>query len=277
MSPPAVPRISRATGVPKISVPRRSSALGPVGVREHGGEQAGTPATPISRRPKGQPSPRSGSSVWTERTSIDAATKTAAGALKIRSRGGGAISGRGLGLNAEPIGCQSQALLNNHDPVWHAGWPSRLVNLYRAEVAAMPASQTDAIGAGPSDRLAVPARCPGPDRPARRARRTFQSGYGGARYATAPAQTGSTRDANGNRLIVNGIIQAGASCLFQRQSGGVSSSLFRRRRVRQRRHDHRRLHRHRQQPERRGSGQPQHRHRQLHARPTPATSTPARP
>ena len=31
----------------------------------------------------------------------------------------------------------------------------------------------------------------------------FQNGYGGARYTTARPTTGSTRDANGNRLIVN--------------------------------------------------------------------------
>lgn len=50
----------------------------------------------------------------------------------------------------------------------------------------------------------------------------FQSGYGGARSATSSAQTGSTRDANGNRLIVNGLIQAGASS-YSSTSGGVSS------------------------------------------------------
>lgn len=51
----------------------------------------------------------------------------------------------------------------------------------------------------------------------------FQAGYGGARYTTARAQTGSTRDANGNRLIVNGLIQSGASA-YSSASGGVSSS-----------------------------------------------------
>lgn len=51
----------------------------------------------------------------------------------------------------------------------------------------------------------------------------FQAGYGGARYATATPQTGSTRDANGNRLVVNGIIQAGASA-YSTASGGVSGS-----------------------------------------------------
>lgn len=50
----------------------------------------------------------------------------------------------------------------------------------------------------------------------------FQAGYGGSRYTTAQPQTGSTRDANGNRLIVNGIIQTGASA-YSSASGGVSS------------------------------------------------------
>ncbi|WGM30344.1 holdfast anchoring protein HfaA [Brevundimonas sp. NIBR11] len=52
---------------------------------------------------------------------------------------------------------------------------------------------------------------------------TFQNGYGGARQSVATAQTGSTRDQNGNRLIVDGIIQAGAST-YSRQSGGVSQT-----------------------------------------------------
>ena len=52
---------------------------------------------------------------------------------------------------------------------------------------------------------------------------SFQSGYGGARQSVSSAQTGSTRDANGNRLVVDGIIQAGAST-YSRQSGGVSNS-----------------------------------------------------
>ncbi len=52
---------------------------------------------------------------------------------------------------------------------------------------------------------------------------TFQSGYGGARQSVSAAQTGSTRDQNGNRLIVDGIIQAGAST-YSRQSGGVSQT-----------------------------------------------------
>lgn len=52
----------------------------------------------------------------------------------------------------------------------------------------------------------------------------YQAGYGASRYTTARPQTGSTRDANGNRLIVNGIIQAGASS-YGSASGGVSSSF----------------------------------------------------
>lgn len=52
---------------------------------------------------------------------------------------------------------------------------------------------------------------------------SLQAGYGGSRYTTARPQTGSTRDENGNRLIVNGIIQSGASA-YSSQSGGVSSS-----------------------------------------------------
>ncbi len=51
----------------------------------------------------------------------------------------------------------------------------------------------------------------------------YQAGYGNARYATSQNATGSTRDANGNRIIVDGIIQSGASS-YTRQSGGVSSS-----------------------------------------------------
>lgn len=51
----------------------------------------------------------------------------------------------------------------------------------------------------------------------------YQAGYGGSRYTTARPQTGSTRDANGNRLIVDGIIQSGASA-YSSVSGGVSSS-----------------------------------------------------
>lgn len=51
----------------------------------------------------------------------------------------------------------------------------------------------------------------------------FQNGYNGARRSVATPQTGSTRDQNGNRLIVDGIIQPGASS-YSRQSGGVSNS-----------------------------------------------------
>lgn len=53
---------------------------------------------------------------------------------------------------------------------------------------------------------------------------TYQAGYGASRYTTARPQTGSTRDANGNRLIVNGVIQAGASS-YASATGGVSSSF----------------------------------------------------
>ena len=53
---------------------------------------------------------------------------------------------------------------------------------------------------------------------------TYQAGYGAARYTTARPQTGSTRDANGNRLIIDGVIQAGAST-YSSVSGGVSSSF----------------------------------------------------
>lgn len=51
----------------------------------------------------------------------------------------------------------------------------------------------------------------------------FQQGYGAARHATTAATTGSTRDANGNRLIVNGVIQSGASS-YSSQSGGAASA-----------------------------------------------------
>jgi holdfast attachment protein HfaA len=50
----------------------------------------------------------------------------------------------------------------------------------------------------------------------------FQAGYGGSRYTTAQNATGSTRDANGNRLIVDGIIQAVASS-YSSSSAGVSA------------------------------------------------------
>ena len=55
----------------------------------------------------------------------------------------------------------------------------------------------------------------------------FQSGYAASRYTTSRAATGSTRDANGNRLVVNGIIQSGASSYSSSQSGvssGTASS-----------------------------------------------------
>lgn len=50
----------------------------------------------------------------------------------------------------------------------------------------------------------------------------FQAGYGASRYTTAQPSSGSTRDTNGNRLIVNGIIQSGASS-YSSSSAGVSS------------------------------------------------------
>src|SRR5690606_38194868 len=53
---------------------------------------------------------------------------------------------------------------------------------------------------------------------------SYQAGYGASRYTTARPQTGSTRDQNGNRLIVNGIIQSGANT-YSSASGGVSSSF----------------------------------------------------
>ena len=52
---------------------------------------------------------------------------------------------------------------------------------------------------------------------------SLQAGYGGARYTTSQPATGSTRDANGNRLIVNGIIQSGAST-YSNSQGGVASA-----------------------------------------------------
>lgn len=52
---------------------------------------------------------------------------------------------------------------------------------------------------------------------------SFQQGYGGARNATSTQTTGSTRDANGNRLIIDGIIQSGASS-YSRESGGAASA-----------------------------------------------------
>jgi len=52
---------------------------------------------------------------------------------------------------------------------------------------------------------------------------SFQAGYGNARYAVTQPSTGSTRDANGNRLIVNGIIQSGASSYSSASSGASSA------------------------------------------------------
>lgn len=51
----------------------------------------------------------------------------------------------------------------------------------------------------------------------------FQAGYGAARYTTARPVTGSTRDANGNRLVVDGLIQTGASS-YSSSSGGVATA-----------------------------------------------------
>lgn len=52
----------------------------------------------------------------------------------------------------------------------------------------------------------------------------LQAGYAGSRYSTATSASGSTRDSNGNRLIVDGIIQSGASSYHQSSSGVSSSS-----------------------------------------------------
>jgi len=51
----------------------------------------------------------------------------------------------------------------------------------------------------------------------------LQAGYGGARYTTSRQAAGTTRDANGNRLIVDGLTQTGASA-YSNVSGGVSYS-----------------------------------------------------
>lgn len=53
---------------------------------------------------------------------------------------------------------------------------------------------------------------------------SFQQGYGGARGATSTQTTGSTRDVNGNRLIVDGIIQSGASS-YSRETGGAATAF----------------------------------------------------
>ena len=50
----------------------------------------------------------------------------------------------------------------------------------------------------------------------------YQSGYGASRYTTARSTTGSTRDSNGNRLVVNGLIQNGASA-YSSTTTGVGS------------------------------------------------------
>ena len=52
----------------------------------------------------------------------------------------------------------------------------------------------------------------------------YTAGYGGARYSTARPQTGSTRDTNGNRLIVDGIIRAGAGSDCAQVSTGCGSA-----------------------------------------------------
>ena len=52
----------------------------------------------------------------------------------------------------------------------------------------------------------------------------FQAGYGSARYTTARPNNGSTRDANGNRLVVNGLIQNGASSYTSTTTGVGSGS-----------------------------------------------------
>ena len=53
----------------------------------------------------------------------------------------------------------------------------------------------------------------------------FQAGYGGSRYTTAQASSGTTRDANGNRLVVDGLIQQNGSA-YSRSDGGSSSSYL---------------------------------------------------
>lgn len=51
----------------------------------------------------------------------------------------------------------------------------------------------------------------------------FYAGYGAARYTTARPVSGSTRDANGNRLVVDGLIQSGAST-YSSASGGAATA-----------------------------------------------------
>ena len=53
----------------------------------------------------------------------------------------------------------------------------------------------------------------------------FQAVYGGSRYTTSRAQTGSTRDANHNRLVVNGLIQTGVGS-YSRSTGASAASVL---------------------------------------------------
>ena len=53
----------------------------------------------------------------------------------------------------------------------------------------------------------------------------FQAGYGASRYTTAQASRGTTRDANGNRLVVDGIIQQNGSAYSRSDSNASSSYL----------------------------------------------------
>jgi len=53
----------------------------------------------------------------------------------------------------------------------------------------------------------------------------FQAGYGASRYTTAQASRGTTRDANGNRLVVDGLIQQNGSA-YSRSDSNASSSIF---------------------------------------------------
>src|SRR5690606_20036568 len=112
-----------------------------------------------------------------------------------------------------------QADLNNHDPEWPSGCLAA-ADLLQGEgvlngtklIAAAAALGAFAIPAAAAAQSAGSAGMG-----------AYQAGYGGARYTTARPQTGSTRDENGNRLIVNGIIQSGASA-YSSASGGVSST-----------------------------------------------------
>lgn len=53
----------------------------------------------------------------------------------------------------------------------------------------------------------------------------FQAGYGASRYTTAQASRGTTRDANGNRLVVDGLIQQNGSA-YSRSDSNASSGIF---------------------------------------------------